>query len=92
MGYLSAKDEGNQFFKHVPYFRDFTRSSGTFSLKIVSKSKPPRSNISRAEREAKDERRFNCNLTRGQKARFGNPKQTRLLQQGEGSSRRYQYV
>ena len=33
MGYLSAKAEGNQFFKHVPHFRDFTRSSGTFSLK-----------------------------------------------------------
>ena len=33
MGYLSAKDEGNQFFKPVPQFRDFTRSSGTFSLK-----------------------------------------------------------
>ena len=35
MGYLSAKDEGNQFFKHVPHFRDFTRSSGTFSLKYM---------------------------------------------------------
>ena len=33
MGYLSAKDEGNQFFKHVPHLRDFTRSSGTFPLK-----------------------------------------------------------
>ena len=33
MGYLLAKDEGNQFFKHVPHFCDFTRSSGTFSLK-----------------------------------------------------------
>ena len=34
MGHLSAKDEGTQFFKHVPHFRDFTRSSGTFSLKL----------------------------------------------------------
>ena len=34
MGYLWAKDEGNQFFKHVPHFCDFTRSSGTFSLKL----------------------------------------------------------
>ena len=34
MGYLSAKDEGNQIFKHVPHSRDFTRSSaGTFPLK-----------------------------------------------------------
>ena len=36
MGYLGAKDEGNQFFKHVPHFCDFTRSSGTFSLKRLS--------------------------------------------------------
>ena len=35
MGYLWAKDEGNQFFKHVPHFCDFTRSSGTFSLNKV---------------------------------------------------------
>ena len=34
MGYLSEKDKGKQFFKHVPHFRDFTRSSGTFSLKV----------------------------------------------------------
>ena len=33
MGYLWAKDEGNQFFKYVPHFCEFTRSSGTFSLK-----------------------------------------------------------
>ena len=30
MGYFWAKDEGNKFFKHVPHFCDFTRSSGTF--------------------------------------------------------------
>ena len=38
MGYLSVKDEGNQFSKHVPHFRDFTRSSGTFSLKLFDRS------------------------------------------------------
>ena len=32
MGHLWAKDEGNQFFKHVPHFRHSTRSSWTFSL------------------------------------------------------------
>ena len=59
-------------------------------VKIVSKSKPPRSNISRAEREAikalaKDD---SIVILPADK----NPKQTRLSQQGEGSSRRYQYV
>ena len=34
MGYLSVKDEGNQFFKHVPHFPDFTQSSGSFSLNM----------------------------------------------------------
>ena len=41
MGYLSAKDEGNQFFKHVPHFRDFTRPSGTFSLKGEQSGRGP---------------------------------------------------
>ena len=36
LGYLSAKDERDQLFKHVPHFRDFTRSSGTFSLLKVA--------------------------------------------------------
>ena len=35
MGYFSAKGEGHQFFKYVPHFRDFTRSSGTFSLNLL---------------------------------------------------------
>ena len=43
MGYLWAKDEGNQFFKHVPHFCDFTRSSGTFSLKAFYTSDQLRS-------------------------------------------------
>ena len=41
MGYLWAKDEGNQLFKHVPQFRHSTRSSGAFSLKVLNANLSP---------------------------------------------------
>ena len=51
IGYLSAKDEGNQFSKHVPHFRDFTRSSGTFSLiSLVTQPSFPQTAVSGKER------------------------------------------
>ena len=39
MGYFWAKDEGNQFFKHVPHTCYSTRASGTFSLTLYRKSR-----------------------------------------------------
>ena len=35
IGYLWAKYEDFEFLKHVPHFTDITRSSGTFSLKVL---------------------------------------------------------
>ena len=45
MGYLWAKYEGSQFFKHVPHFLDFTRSSGTFSLNPLTPKFSPKNAV-----------------------------------------------
>ena len=45
MGYLCAKVEVNQYFKHVPHFCVFTRSSGTISLNTGVPSEGTETNL-----------------------------------------------